>query len=175
MKQVKYDIQRWDSVIEKGNTFPYPMVYVKKNGLKNGSLVKATISDSNSMYDGQTVGAIVKCSAGPPLNTPNFYKETDLFVILLFAPWLGYPAKLGTVLVESNDSESIRDNGEGNKGNKGNIEDENMGNININVDDDDYSGYNKSTRCKLTAKQIVVIFLTLFILMLLSIWLLTNK
>lgn len=102
----KYEIQRWDPVIPKGNgQEPYPMVYIKPTEdffdymKENNNLFAVTISDTESAYDGKVV-ALSDISAYFPNFRPNFFNKTGYYTIMLFSNWVGYPEKNGSIFIQ---------------------------------------------------------------------------
>lgn len=102
----KYEIMRWDTVIPKDNTFPYPMIYIKpdKDFLdyikENNYLFLVSISDTGMQYDSTPVLGMADASGFMPNFRPNFFNDTGYYVIVLFTNWLGYPENNGTVEIK---------------------------------------------------------------------------
>lgn len=100
-----YKIERWDSVIPSGNTFPMPMIYIKPDDTFSEYVVNnnynffLTISGTNSLYDGNVIG-MINNSANYPNNRVNFYNKTGYYTITLFGNWNGYPPENGEVLIQ---------------------------------------------------------------------------
>jgi hypothetical protein len=98
-----YKIHRWDSVIfaNKGmNPIPTPIIYVKPTT----EVIKFAEDNSNSLlvklhshgvYDQKIVTAVLSKSSLIPNCRQNFFEKTELYVLVLQAPWLGYPDFLG--------------------------------------------------------------------------------
>ena len=111
----KYQIDRWDSVIPKGNTFPYPMIYIKpdENILKyaeqNQYRLLLTIKDSKSNYDDKIFIGVLDSSAFFPEYRPNLFNEHKQFVITIITSWDGYPTSNGylNVNLEGNVNDSL--------------------------------------------------------------------
>jgi len=84
-----YDIKRWDPIIVKNNTQPYPMITVDVDSeleqfiASNSNSALVVVSDSNSVYDGQELLATV-------------YPDGR---IVMYAQWDQYPNCLGTVSI----------------------------------------------------------------------------
>jgi hypothetical protein len=102
----EYEIMRWDAVIPKNNTFPYPMVYIKpdKNFLsyatENKFMFLLSISDTGMDYDKREVIGMVDSSGYFPDYRPYFFNETGYYVIILFTNWIGYPLKNGKIKIQ---------------------------------------------------------------------------
>lgn len=102
----EYEITRWDAVIPKDNTLPYPMVYIKpdKNFLdyakENKYMFLLSITGTNMDYDKMPVVGMVDSSAYFPNYRPNFSNETGYFVIILFTNWIGYPENNGKIKLQ---------------------------------------------------------------------------
>lgn len=101
----KYKIHRWDGVLFGNSVDPTPIIYVKpdENLLQfakdnhDALLVKLNVPDS--IYDGKLiVGQWFKSSEIPNCRS-EFFKNTDLYIIVLIAPWHGYPNTNGTVTI----------------------------------------------------------------------------
>jgi len=102
MSDQKYKIHRWDSVLFGNSTDPTPIIYVKPDAEllqfahdnKNALLIE--LNSTNSIYDKKRVtGLWYKSSEIPNGCRPNFFDKTGLYVIVLQAPWHGYPDCLG--------------------------------------------------------------------------------
>lgn len=99
----KYEIMRWDSVIPKENTFPYPMIYIKPDAdfldyiKQNNYMFSVSISDTGMQYDLNPVIGMSDVSGFFPDYRPNFFNDTGYYVIVLFTNWLGYPENNGSV------------------------------------------------------------------------------
>lgn len=97
----RYKIYRWDAVLFKNDIDPTPIIYVKpeKELLdfveKNKDLLLVKLHSPGSIYDNKkVVGRWYKSSEIPNCRI-NFFEETGLYVIALYAPWHGYPDCLG--------------------------------------------------------------------------------
>jgi hypothetical protein len=116
----EYEIKRWDAVIEKNNTIPFPMVYIKPDQQfendcqKNNNIFVVKISETDSEYDKIPVTAFAKSSKYFPQFRPNFYDQTGYYAIVLHGGWLGYPDKNGKIsLLGSSDiinEEPVKEN-----------------------------------------------------------------
>ena len=118
-----YPIKRWDVVMFGSSITKVPVIFVKPDDLflafahKNDYAVLATISGTNTIYDGKTIPGIVDKSSKVPNCKPNFFKKYGLYVVSLHAGWHGYPSpdKLGSVTfsglksVTENDIKEVRD------------------------------------------------------------------
>lgn len=95
-----YTIQRWDSIITKNSTFPFPMIYIKNSpefetyARENNFMFTSIISNSG-LYDNNPI----ICFVNYPLDRPNFFKDTDLTTIILFCNWIGYPQQNGKIFL----------------------------------------------------------------------------
>jgi hypothetical protein len=101
----QYKIHRWDSVLFGNRTDPTPIIYVKADKDlhdfvdSNKNILSVEINSTNSIYDKKkVVGLWYKSSEIPNCRT-EFFKETELYVFVLQAPWHGYPNKMGEVSV----------------------------------------------------------------------------
>jgi hypothetical protein len=96
-----YKIYRWDAVLFKNDIDPTPIIYVKpeKELLefveKNNNTLLVKLHSPGSIYNNKkVVGRWYKSSEIPNCHI-NFFEETGLYVIALYAPWHGYPDCLG--------------------------------------------------------------------------------
>jgi len=95
----KLKILRWDPVIIDGNTFPYPMIYIKPDekfveyAKLNKYAVTVEISDTGTIYDGKTMVGTIDSSAYYPNSRPNFFDATGYYTITLAGHWYEYPLK----------------------------------------------------------------------------------
>jgi len=102
----EYEIMRWDAVIPKNNTLPYPMVYIKpdKNFLnyitENKYMFLLNITGTGMDYDKTPVIGMADMSAYFPNYRPNFFNETGYFIIVLFTNWIGYPQNNGKIKIQ---------------------------------------------------------------------------
>jgi hypothetical protein len=103
-----YKIERWDSVISSGNTFPLPMIYIKgddafqKYVVDNDYIFRLKITGTNSDYDNNEVVGVINNSANYPNNRINFFNKNEYLTITLFGNWNGYPPKNGEVFIQGN-------------------------------------------------------------------------
>lgn len=101
----KYDIERWDSVINGNNTFPMPMIYFKPDenffdyAKKNDYQVLVEIEGTGSEYDNKKIVGVINSSANYPTYRPNFYEKTKYYVITLASGWIGYPKNNGRMII----------------------------------------------------------------------------
>lgn len=102
----EYEIVRWDPVIPKDNTFPYPMVYIKpdKNFVdyakENKFMFLLNITGTGMDYDKAPIIGMVDSSAFYPNFRPYFYNKTGYFVVTLFTNWIGYPLTNGKIKIQ---------------------------------------------------------------------------
>lgn len=102
----EYDIERWDAVIPKDTTFPFPMIYIKPDtdfvnyAKENDYMVLVTVKNTASKYDDNAYVGIIDSSGYFPNARPNFYNKTGYFVITLFSTWNGYPPQNGKILIQ---------------------------------------------------------------------------
>jgi hypothetical protein len=102
----EYKIMRWDAVIPKNNTLPYPMIYIKPDkdfqdyARENKYMFLLNISGTGMDYDKMPVVGMVDSSAFFPDYRPYFFNETGYYVIVLFANWAGYPENNGNVKIQ---------------------------------------------------------------------------
>ena len=102
----EYQIERWDSVIPEGATFPFPMIYIKADkafidlAKKSNYTVLVAIKNSGSLYDKTPLVGVIDSSGLFPTPRPNFFNQTQLYTVTLSADWLGYPPNLGKAVFE---------------------------------------------------------------------------
>lgn len=98
-----YKIERWDAVTGN-NILKRPMIYIKPDetflsfARANKFAVLCEISSTGMDYDHNPgsqvlIPGVVSRSAVVPNCRPNYYAETEYYVITLLAPWIGYPSK----------------------------------------------------------------------------------
>ena len=98
-----YKIKRWDAVTGD-NILKRPMIYIEPDETflsfvrANDFAVYCEISDTGMNYDSKQgnqlmIPGAVNRSAVVPNCRPNYYAETEYYVITLMAPWIGYPSK----------------------------------------------------------------------------------
>ena len=101
-----YKIHRWDSVIfpDKGmNPISTPIIYVKSDDVliqfvnENANTLLVKLNVPGSIYDGKRVIGVWYKSSEIPNCRPVFFEKTKLYVIVLQAPWHGYPDFLGDI------------------------------------------------------------------------------
>lgn len=99
-----YKIHRWDSVIfaNKGmNPISTPIIYVKpddellKFAKDNSDALLVKLHTPGSIYDQKRVTGVWAKSSMIPNCRENYFEKTKLYVIVLQAPWHGYPDCLG--------------------------------------------------------------------------------
>uniref|UniRef100_A0A6C0JMJ4 Uncharacterized protein n=1 Tax=viral metagenome TaxID=1070528 RepID=A0A6C0JMJ4_9ZZZZ len=99
-----YKIHRWDSVIfaNKGmNPIPTPIIYVKpddellKFAKDNSDALLVKLHAPGSIYDQKRVTGVWAKSSMIPNCREHYFEKTKLYVIVLQAPWHGYPDCLG--------------------------------------------------------------------------------
>jgi hypothetical protein len=92
-----YEIRRWDPIIVKNNTHPYPMVYIDSSPelerlvSTNNNSFMGIVSGTGSIYDGREIVATVY----PSPNVPNSYS------VVLYAEWYAYPDMLGVITLKT--------------------------------------------------------------------------
>lgn len=104
----KYQIYRWDPIIDKYNTksiliYVLPddeMFSIAKEKQNNNQYIVCKITDSNSIYDTVLIRGVFNTSAVVPNYRPNFFNATQYFVINLDSTWNGYPLDLGFVQLQ---------------------------------------------------------------------------
>jgi len=98
-----YKIQRWDPVLFGNNVKPNPMFYIIPDlyfdefARNNKYSLFCMVKNSASLYDNIVIPVTVNKSYNTPNNRPNFYNETQTYVITMDTPWMGYPKNLGLV------------------------------------------------------------------------------
>ncbi len=100
-----YKIHRWDAVLFGNSTDPTPIIYIKANSdllefakaNKDALLVDLKIPDS--IYNDKLVAGLWFKSSDIPNCRPEFFEKTELYVIVLQAPWHGYPDNLGEIAI----------------------------------------------------------------------------
>ena len=101
----QYKIERWDAVLYGNNIIKSPIIYIKPDkyllefAKANNYLMVVKIEGTNTIYDGREILGVLDLSAVVPNQRPNFFEDTGLYVIKLYAHWYGYPSpsKLGMV------------------------------------------------------------------------------
>jgi hypothetical protein len=89
----KYQIMRWDVILGTNGLNKVPIIYILPDlkfleFIKNNDCkVMVEISGTNTMYDRVQIPAKVNKSSF----MPNYFEQTNLFVIILECEWLGYP------------------------------------------------------------------------------------
>ena len=98
-----YKIKRWDAVTGN-NILKRPMIYIEPDetflsfARANKFAVLCEISGTGMNYDHEPgspvlIPGVVSRSAVVPNCRPNYYAETEYYVVVLLAPWIGYPSK----------------------------------------------------------------------------------
>jgi hypothetical protein len=82
-----FPILRWDALIEDGSMAPKPIVYID-DVTPQTQAVLAVISDTGTEYDGKSLIASIRKPLQSQLNSS---------IVVLQAPWNGYPSQLGSV------------------------------------------------------------------------------
>jgi hypothetical protein len=99
-----YKIHRWDPIIfaNKGmNPIETPIIYVNatpeliKFAKDNSNALLVKLHIPGSIYDQKRVTAVWSKSCMIPNCRKNFFEKTELYVLILQAPWHGYPDFLG--------------------------------------------------------------------------------
>lgn len=93
---MNFNIERWDSVILPTNVFPFPVVYIKPTNefKKYVDVVKQVIICSlspNTFYNDKEYIGVVYSADKFPSYRPQFYNDTNYYVIVLLTFWKGYP------------------------------------------------------------------------------------
>lgn len=100
---MNFNIERWDSVILPTNVFPFPVVYIKPTDefKRYVDAVKQVIICSlspNTFYNDKEYIGVVYSSDKFPSYRPQFYNDTNYYVIVLLTFWKGYPLEKNTTL-----------------------------------------------------------------------------
>jgi len=99
-----YEIKRWDSVIFGNHNNQSPMIYINPDMYlleffkTNQYSIFCEIIGSGSVYDGLLLPAVVNTSAYTPNCRPNYYADTNTYVVTLDIDWKGYPLRNGSVI-----------------------------------------------------------------------------
>ena len=101
MSSTTYKIHRWDTVLFGNREYPTPIIYIKPDdnlfeftkANKDDLLVR--INSSKSIYDKKNITGVFASSAEIPNCRPVFFNKTALYVIVLQCEWYGYPDFLG--------------------------------------------------------------------------------
>lgn len=102
----KYPIESWNSVIPKGNTFPFPMIYIKPDSnfidyaKENSWQVLVTIENTESIYDNKQYYAVIDSSGYFPNYRPYFYNKEGFMTLTILSYWDGYPKNNGNVIIQ---------------------------------------------------------------------------
>ena len=103
----KYKIHRWDPIVFGNNRHPFPTIYIKPDKTfidfaeENQNTVIVKIEGTNTIYDEKAMVGIVSSTADEPNCRPNFFNQTGLYTIALYANWYEYPHynSLGTAVI----------------------------------------------------------------------------
>ena len=137
-----YKICRWDPITFGNNIHPVPMIYIKPDQhllefskLNNDKLV-VNITSTNTIYDGISLDGVICESRELPNYRPNYFKETDTYVIVLDAIWNGYPVPGSLGNVEIIGMDNVNDNPNNNDNDNDNPNNRKM-NMNIEKSNND--------------------------------------
>ena len=99
-----HEIKRWDAVICNNNN-QAPMLYVIPDRflmeffrVNKYSVFCEILYTESECYDNQIISGVVNNSAYTPNCRPNFFADTNMYVITLNMNWNGYPPKNGKVI-----------------------------------------------------------------------------
>jgi len=98
-----YEIKRWDVIMFGDSNSKTPMIYIVPDmyflefAKVNEFSLFCEISGTNSPYDNLIVPVVINKSSNVPNCRPNFFAETNTYVVTLKMNWGGYPCKLGQV------------------------------------------------------------------------------
>lgn len=99
-----YQIKRWDAVIFGNNNDQSPMFYITPDMYlleffkANQYSVFCEIRGTGSVYDGMIISGVVNQSAYTPNCRPNYFADTNTYVVTLNMDFKGYPKRNGTVI-----------------------------------------------------------------------------
>jgi len=102
MNNQTYEIKRWDAVLFGNNVNPKPIIYIKPDenllnfAKSNDNAFLVKIDSTGSIYDNKYITGFFAKSSLVPNFRPVFFKETELYVIVLESLWYGYPKNLGS-------------------------------------------------------------------------------
>ena len=99
-----YQIKRWDAVIFGNDNSQSPMFYVTPDMYlleffkANQYSVFCEVRGSGSVYDGMIIPGVVNQSAYTPNCRPNYFEDTNTYVVTLNMDFKGYPNRNGSVI-----------------------------------------------------------------------------
>lgn len=99
-----YEIKRWDAVISNNSLTQSPMLYIVPDIYllefikSNKFSLFCQIYETESSYDNLLIPCSANKSSDTPNCRPNYFVETNTYVITLDTNWIGYPNKLGKVI-----------------------------------------------------------------------------
>jgi hypothetical protein len=94
-----YKIHRWDAVISGNSIHQRPMIYIKPDISfmefieENDFKVICEIEGTNMPYDNHKILGFVDKSCRVPNCRPNFFAQTNYYVVTLTSDWHGYPTE----------------------------------------------------------------------------------
>ena len=98
-----YEIKRWDVIMYGNDTKKTPAIYIIPDiyfiefAKVNEFSLFCRIVDTYSPYDDVIIPVVVNKSSNAPNCRPNFFDETNSYIITLDTNWHGYPLYLGNV------------------------------------------------------------------------------
>lgn len=93
----EYKIERFDVVMFRNSITKVPLIYIKPDSeflefvKKNHNAVECEINNTGTIYDGKKIPGVVDKSSNVPSRRDNFFNDTGLYVVSLWADWYGYP------------------------------------------------------------------------------------
>ena len=93
----EYKIERFDVVMFGNSITKVPLIYIKPDleflefAKKNHNVIECEINNTGTIYDGKKIPGMVYKSSNIPSRRDNFFNDTGLYVISLWANWYGYP------------------------------------------------------------------------------------
>lgn len=95
-----FAILRWDALIETGSMAPKPMVYIR-DAVPQTNSVLAIVTGTGTEYDGKQLIAGIRKPAQSGImvttETGQAVSLSDCSTVVLYASWLGYPPRMGSV------------------------------------------------------------------------------